>query len=575
VTREEVVMWLDQAVASGLLQSPGMVCVEDSGQIRVATSVAVLGDSVGVFITMGANFPVNLPLVQLREPNALGYLPHVLPSNGVVCFSDSEGLLLNRQRPDAVLTWSVEHTRDVLAGGLSEEAAAEFMRELEVYWGYLSGDAVYNFMDPPVAVSSAVVFGMGKARLLAREAEQIPRAFRPQSGASVTQHMATYLPLPTGTTFTPPHPDGPFWTIDQLRALVEPALAGLGPKRRRQLFKKTGCWQGLLVLAVPLAEQHRYSLIGIDYTSPNGFHPFDGRGTNFELRPVQLPRWERTYLVPRGGGQVDLMSKRVLLVGCGAIGGHLAHELVRAGVQWLTLVDHDTLSMENMHRHALGMAGEGKHKVFALRDDLQQKYLYAEIKAVNKTLEQALAAGDILLDSFDLVIAATGVATLELFLNEQARAQPNAPPALYTWLEPYGLGGHALLTRSGRPGCLQCLYTSDDPAAPLANRALFAAPGQRFSIALSGCSSLHTPYASFDASETATLAARLAVQALTGREKNSPLWSWKGDKREFKAAGFKTGARYKLTDEALRKEATSYINPYCPVCGSDATSTNA
>jgi molybdopterin/thiamine biosynthesis adenylyltransferase len=565
--------WLAQGLAGGLLQPPCSVVPMAGGLLRVSTTIAVAGKSVGILIEIPTDFPISLPPIRLQVPDSLGYLPHVSASGGV-CYADSEGLLLNRQRPDLVLTWAVEHTQAVLTSGLGPGRVAEFMRELEVYWAQISKTDLYNLLDPSAAVSAASVYTARNLRLLAANEAQVPRWFLPEKGPISVAGSATYLPLLAGTAFVPPRSDEPFWTIEQLRALVEPTLAAMSPKRRRQLFKKDGCWKGTLALAVPTADNH-YSLIGIDYASPKGFHPFDSRGRDFELQPVQLHRIERSYIVPRGGGKTDLAAKKVLLIGCGAIGGHLAYELVRAGVQWLTLVDHDTLSIHNMHRHALGKSGLGKFKTEGLRDDIQEKYLYAEVTSVAKKFQEARAAGELKPEAFDLIIAATGEATLELYLNEQLRLVPQAPPIIYSWLEPYGLGGHALLTWPTQPGCLQCLYTSDDSDAPLANRALFAAPEQEFSVALSGCGSLHTPYASQDASQTAILAARLAINALTGREKASPLWSWKGDKREFKAAGFKTGPRYKLSEETLRREATIYISPACPVCGGKTNALNA
>lgn len=565
--------WLAQGLADGLLQQPSSVLPMAGGYLRVAATIDVEGKSVGIFIEIPTDFPLSLPPISLQEPDTLGYLPHV-SDLGSVCYADSEGLLLSRQRPDLVLTWAVEHTQAVLATGLGPGRVGEFMRELEVYWAQLSETGIYNFLDPSTAAFTATVYSDRQLRLLAASETQVPRWFRPKTGSVPVIGSATYLPLLAGTAFIPPRPEEPFWTIEQLRTLVEPTLAAMSPKRRRQLFKKDGCWKGILVLSIPTTDGH-YSLIGLDYTSAKGFHPFDSRGRDFELHPVQLHRWERSYIVPRGGGKADLTTKKVLLIGCGAIGGHLAYELVRAGVQWLTLVDHDILTLHNMHRHALGKSGLGKFKTDGLRDDIQDKYLYAEVTSIPKKFQEARAAGEIKIESFDLIIAATGEATLELYLNEQLRAVPQAPPIIYSWLEPYGLGGHALLTWPTQAGCLQCLYTSNDPDAPLANRALFAAPGQEFSVALSGCGSLHTPYASLDASQTAILAARLAVNALTGREKKSPLWSWKGDKREFKAAGFKTGPRYKLPEETLRREATVYISAACPVCGGKTNSPHA
>ena len=574
MTAEAVEVWLAAATADGLVLASGAVQASDDGGIRIAATLPVASLAVGIDIWLAHDFPKDAPAVLLTDKQLLGRLPHVFRNAGLVCYHTSEGLLLNRQQPATVLTWVLEETIRTLEEGLGSSQVAEFMRELEVYWQQLAGPELINLFNPSSKADVLTSYDAENGlRWLAGSEEEMPRLYRAASRLATTRKKkAIYLPLLPGTAFVPPAPGEPFWTISHLRELLRPTLAAIPSKRRRQLVKSGGNGRGLLVLAVPLEGRAPHvTLLGVAYKSAGDFHPLSNKETEVELRPVHLVRWDQSYLVPRGGGNMGLTQKKVLLIGCGAIGGHLAHELVRAGVLHLTLVDADNLAIANMHRHALGMAGLGENKAVALRDELQRKYLYAEVTAISKTAEQALDAGDIKPAAFDLIIAATGAATLERYLNERLRALPVAPPVLYTWLEPYGLGGHALLTWPRQPGCLECLYTPSYPGAPLANRASFAAPNQQFSLALSGCGSLHTPYASLDASQTATLAARLAVEALTGYQLESRLWSWKGDGREFKAAGFKVGPRYRLSAATLRRETTIHITPSCPVCGPAAT----
>jgi molybdopterin-synthase adenylyltransferase len=52
-------------------------------------------------------------------------------------------------------------------------------------------------------------------------------------------------------------------------------------------------------------------------------------------------------------GQERLLASRVLLVGCGALGSHIASSLVRAGVGAITIVDRDFLELNNLQRQVL------------------------------------------------------------------------------------------------------------------------------------------------------------------------------------------------------------------------------
>ncbi len=52
-------------------------------------------------------------------------------------------------------------------------------------------------------------------------------------------------------------------------------------------------------------------------------------------------------------GQQRLSASKVLLIGCGALGSHLAETLVRAGVGELTLIDRDFVELTNLQRQSL------------------------------------------------------------------------------------------------------------------------------------------------------------------------------------------------------------------------------
>lgn len=52
-------------------------------------------------------------------------------------------------------------------------------------------------------------------------------------------------------------------------------------------------------------------------------------------------------------GQKRLTASRVLLVGCGALGSHIASSLVRAGVGSTTIVDRDFIELNNLQRQVM------------------------------------------------------------------------------------------------------------------------------------------------------------------------------------------------------------------------------
>src|SRR5580692_10491459 len=68
-----------------------------------------------------------------------------------------------------------------------------------------------------------------------------------------------------------------------------------------------------------------------------------------------IERYSRQVRFPALGeaGQRKLMSSRVTICGCGALGTVLANHLVRAGVGYVRIVDRDFIETHNLQRQIL------------------------------------------------------------------------------------------------------------------------------------------------------------------------------------------------------------------------------
>ena len=64
-----------------------------------------------------------------------------------------------------------------------------------------------------------------------------------------------------------------------------------------------------------------------------------------------IPYWmSRTQLMLGDGLVEKLMSKNILVIGLGGVGGICAEMIVRAGIGKLTIVDNDTIDASNINR---------------------------------------------------------------------------------------------------------------------------------------------------------------------------------------------------------------------------------
>jgi len=375
-----------------------------------------------------------------------------------------------------------------------------------------------------------------------------------------------YLPLDSGTRLLPPQSDPPFWGVDGIGRLLHHCSAE-NRERLEALLQQRDHTHKYLIARLPRPAGDAV-FFGVRFEELGEKHPLANTDTASAITPIYIHRRDRRYLVQRGGGQVALAEKRVLLIGCGAVGGHVAFGLSRAGVEQLHLVDPEVLEPENTYRHVLGKSYWGVEKAIALQRALRAQLPFSRAESFVDTIEQLMASNAVDVFAYDIIVSAVGNPTSELALNERARRKISSPPVVFAWAEPYGIGGHAVLTGiAGPPGCFECLYTGSDTEY-LHNRASFAASGQVFRRSTAGCHSLYTPYGSLDAEQTAQLATRLAVETLVGRAQENRICSWKGDSAAFVAEGFKLSGRYRQSLDKLKQLETSFASDICPVCRS-------
>ena len=169
-----------------------------------------------------------------------------------------------------------------------------------------------------------------------------------------------------------------------------------------------------------------------------------------------LERYSRQMLLPGWGqeGQQRLRQKTAVVVGCGALGSHIASHLVRSGVGRLVLADRDFVEWHNLPRQALyseADAEAGVPKAVAAARRLRQINAQVEIEehvvdVSADTVEELIAGSDLVLDGAD---------NFEVrYLVNEACVKHGIP-----WVYGGVLGTYGLMAPivPGETPCLRCL----------------------------------------------------------------------------------------------------------------------
>jgi adenylyltransferase/sulfurtransferase len=129
------------------------------------------------------------------------------------------------------------------------------------------------------------------------------------------------------------------------------------------------------------------------------------------MTPDDLERYSRQIRFAGLGreGQQRLLSSKVAVIGCGALGSFQAGALARAGVGSLLLLDRDYVELSNLHRQwlydesdveqSLPKAAAAANHLRRVNSKCSVTPLVVDLTAAN--IEQALGGADLILDGTD------------------------------------------------------------------------------------------------------------------------------------------------------------------------------
>lgn len=112
----------------------------------------------------------------------------------------------------------------------------------------------------------------------------------------------------------------------------------------------------------------------------------------------------------------SIQDKKILVLGCGAVGSKLIFHLYRSGITQLTICDKDTLLPHNICRHALFSSHNFKNKAIAITEALENKlFLHGQIEAITEDITDWLPKANLL--GYGLIIDCTASSSVSRCLS--------------------------------------------------------------------------------------------------------------------------------------------------------------
>jgi molybdopterin/thiamine biosynthesis adenylyltransferase len=513
-------------------------------------------------------FPRHKPSYFLQPVDALGYIPHI-ETDGWICYSHDDYLFMDADNPAGVIAGTFALAKKTLQDGYLRKNEVDFLNEFESYWKRLAGcKEVYASLTVGGEVRKIKIGKRGKLVFALDDEADCAEAMRRLLGDA---HHRTplsngiYIPLRNGAKIFPPAYDHQF-SVQEIYTFIWDNLSDANKKEIAKLSEDNSKREHYIFFSFEQPNGNR-AIGGFKFFNRKGYkHPLTNRTNEYKIEPLYIERMDREYLLKRGGNGSVFLGKRGLLIGCGSVGGYIGEELIKSSFLDLTLVDGELLGPENSYRHACGAAYLDENKAEAMKKKLEEFYPHARVTVFDENIEILMQKGKIDFSAFDYVVVATGNVTINLYLNEYLIHHHPGLPAFFSWVDPYGIGGHCLVTNLDGKGCYNCLYNNEE----VFNIASFAGKQQTkpFLKSISGCGSVYTPFGSLDALQTALLTVRKIGHLFRGYEKGSAVYSWKGETELFLAEGFALSPRFQLTEQELEAGKQGFYSPHCNVCQS-------
>ena len=432
------------------------------------------GQTVRVRIEISDCDFVVLPRIFLESvPDVLkGFSPHVL-SSGDLCYYAKGMVVLNRFKPAEAVARCLlraQQTLEDLAGD------GKFRFGVQDEFGFYGREgAVYTGNSDAQRKKARLAYVEGNQRkfyILTQNGDEPEWLARAVSGA------------------IKPESEVPVWLIETEQYPSVDAEGGL-PRTIKETLDWVKRWDTVsfqrLTSLLETKDYLDFGVVAFVFSSPIGVFGF-----LLKLDPLHCkvykrkPARYRQYLYSKGARTpvsrfygVDvtpdfvhtrniqgssLLGKKVAVIGCGAIGGYVAHAVVRLGAGVgiggrLTLIDYDSMQPGNLGRHVLGFPALDLGKADALKEELCRQFPYARLRALKEDVRNCHR-----LFEEDLIVDATGEESLSIALartHQHYLHGGGISPLLHVWVAGNGEAAQALFVDRSKGGCYRCMWVDD------------------------------------------------------------------------------------------------------------------
>jgi hypothetical protein len=436
--------------------------------------------STSLLLCFKDSFPVTFPKVYLSNSffSEIGWIPHLdidSKKRPFICVFDeneSEALPGSEIR---IIQIALDKARREIRNGIAGKNHSDFINEFQAYWRRKDNDEPklkggFLFIGQPQSDFILEAF-------LAKEPVSNRYNYLVFTDTSESEHIKTNILQYSGVPYykkkvfyigeissvkSPPY----CINSKELFELIQKECSGVISSLKREYDAGS---KDIYVFARIMSEGSRNMFIGwqLPMTDKNKSKM---RWKYLIKREYKINRLivdeysnERLLLRTAGTVKTNKAVNRLCFAGLGSIGSHLLDYYKDFNFAQISLIDPETLTLENIKRHTLGIDSIGLYKVEALAKYLTNNIPETSIDIKNDDILDFLMQ-EKANNQYDLLVVAIGMEMVERQIRKFIYDRKLNIPVLFIWVEPYISAGHALY--------LPCL-SKEDIETELCEKGLF------------------------------------------------------------------------------------------------------
>jgi hypothetical protein len=527
---------------SGFLESQGYETVlVDAPNPFLFVDIIVSGYEFRLKCIFPKAFPHVFPEIYvmnvfLREFPFLPHIQYVNKELSYVCNFDSNISFPNPQKPNEVVFECIKRTEKIVEEGISRKNLEDFSDEFGSYWSSYNAanikcySLISNTGEPQELLyyledsnnRSSLKFYVCDKYYLDNFIDWLSLKLN-RKVMKEEFNKALYLPL---IAFE--YPPYPINNLEIYKLMMkQPEF-----NRYNSYLKKT---HGLILVLFPLKVCDSNNLFGwLHYPIIKNYQGFRKgkvspkvsmlwKQSKREILRFRTDVLNQDRLFYRGGNGLKVPSMRVSVTGCGSVGSFLIQSLVQLGISEVSIIDKEYLTSENIARHICGAEDLELEKTEAIKNKLIRHYPYLKLDSHCFDLWDDLGRAIKIYEEQDCNFIVVGNMSIENKLVEMFNNKEILKPMVILWVEPFLLGGHAIILQSPMKDLSQ-IYNHK---FSFVNKVL--ENGDKYIRKESGCESTFIPYSALEIQMfILSFLDYFNENFIQSKEKGNYLFSWGG-----------------------------------------------